>query len=52
MEVKNLFDTSVREEIIKRIHKLTSTSKPLWGKMNVSQMLAHVQVPIELASTK
>lgn len=46
MEVKNLFDASVREEIISRINKLTPTSKPLWGKMNVSQMLAHVQVPL------
>jgi hypothetical protein len=46
MEVKNMFDPGVKEELIVRINKLTPQSKPLWGKMNVSQMLAHVQVPV------
>src|SRR4026208_2158650 len=49
MEVKNLFDASVRKDIIDRINKLTPGSKALWGKMNVSQMLAHVQMPIGIA---
>ncbi len=49
MEVKNLFDTEVKEEIIQRIKKLTPESNALWGKMNVSQMLAHVQVPIAVS---
>jgi len=49
MEVKNLFDPAVKQDIIARINKLTPQSKALWGKMNVSQMLAHLQVPIGIA---
>ncbi|SRR5258705_8370062 len=49
MEIKNLFDPAVKEVIINRINKLSPESKPLWGKMNVSQMLAHLQVPIGVA---
>jgi hypothetical protein len=49
MEVKNLFDPAVKQDIVIRINKLTPDSKGLWGKMNVSQMLAHVQVPIGVA---
>lgn len=49
MEVKNLFDNQVKQEIIIRINKLSSTSQPQWGKMNVSQMLAHLQMPIGVA---
>jgi len=49
MEVKNLFDPAVKQEILVRINKLTPESKALWGKMNVSQMLAHLQVPIGVA---
>lgn len=46
MEVKNLFDAAVKEEIISRINQLTPNSKAVWGKMNVGQMLAHLQMPI------
>jgi len=49
MEVKNLFDPAVKQEIIDRINKLTPGTKPLWGKMNVAQMLAHIQKPIGIA---
>ena len=49
MEIKNLFDPSVKQEIIDRINKLTPHTKQLWGKMNVSQMLAHIQMPIRIA---
>jgi len=48
MEVKNLFDPSVKQEIIERINKLTPQTQGQWGKMNVSQMLAHCQVPMEV----
>ncbi len=50
MELKNLFDPAVKHEIIVRINNLTPDSKGLWGKMNVGQMLAHVQVPIGVAA--
>jgi hypothetical protein len=49
MEVKSLFDTAVKQDIIERINKLTPQSQPLWGKMNVGQMLAHLQMPIGVA---
>ena len=46
MEPKDLFDPGVKRDIVDRINKLTSQSQPLWGKMNVAQMLAHSQMPI------
>lgn len=46
--MENLFTTSATEKIIDRIGKLTENSKPLWGKMNVGQMLAHCQVPLQV----
>ena len=49
MELKNLFDPAVKQEIIVRINRLSPDSKGLWGKMNVGQMLAHLQVPIGVA---
>ena len=49
MEVKNLFDPAVKQEIIERISSLTPQSPRQWGKMDVSQMLAHLQVPIGVA---
>ena len=49
MEVKNLFEPAVKQEMINRINKLTHDSPRQWGKMNVSQMLAHVQMPIKIA---
>lgn len=49
MEVKNLFDPVVKQEIINRINKLTPDIAAQWGKMNVAQMLAHVQLPIAIA---
>jgi hypothetical protein len=49
METKNLFDPAVKQDIIARINKLTSQSQPVWGKMNVAQMLAHLQMPIGVA---
>jgi len=49
MEVKNLFDPAVKQEIIERISSLTPQSARQWGKMDVSQMMAHLQVPIGVA---
>lgn len=49
MEIKNLFDPVTKQEIIERIDKLTAQSQNKWGKMNVAQMLAHVQLPIKIA---
>lgn len=46
MELKDLFDPRVKRDILDRIDKLSPQSQPQWGKMNVAQMLAHLQMPI------
>ncbi len=48
--MNNFFKEDHTNEFINRINKLTHTSKAEWGKMNVSQMLKHAQVPLEVAS--
>lgn len=48
MPVKDIFDASVTEEQIRRIEALTPATRPLWGKMDVAQMLAHVNVSYEM----
>lgn len=45
--MKNVFNKSDAEELINRIDKLTPTTKQLWGKMSVAQMLAHCNVTYE-----
>jgi hypothetical protein len=42
-----LFEQTTAAEIIFRIEKLQPTSQAQWGKMNVSQMLAHCSGPLE-----
>ena len=49
MEIKNLFDPAVKQEMITRINKLTPETPRQWGKMNVAQMLAHLQIPMGVA---
>ncbi len=49
MELKNLFDANVKQDILVRIDRLTPQSQPQWGKMNVAQMLAHLQMPMGVA---
>jgi hypothetical protein len=49
MELKNLFEPIVKKDILDRINKLRPESQPQWGKMNVSQMLAHLQMPMGVA---
>ena len=41
MALPNIFQKNVTDEFISRINKLTMNTNPVWGKMNVSQMLAH-----------
>jgi len=47
--MKSLFSKEILEEINDRIDNLKNDSKPLWGKMNVSQMCSHCIKPLELA---
>lgn len=49
IEIKNLFEPSVKQEIIDRINKLNAQTQRQWGKMDVAQMLAHIQMPIRIA---
>ena len=41
--MKNLLENDAYEEITTRVHKLSPESSAQWGKMNVAQMMAHVQ---------
>lgn len=45
--MKNIFSTEVSEEVIARINNLTADTIPKWGKMDVAQMLAHLNVVYE-----
>ncbi|MGA7161781.1 MAG: DUF1569 domain-containing protein [Bacteroidota bacterium] len=47
--MKSLFNQSDNKEIVDRINRLTPGTRSKWGKMNVSQMLAHAQAPIKVA---
>lgn len=47
--MKSLFNTTDAQEFIKRINTVNVNSKPLWGKMNSTQMLAHCTAPLKMA---
>jgi hypothetical protein len=47
--MKNLFEPDMANDIVSRINKLQPSARQLWGKMNVSQMLAHCQAPLLVA---
>ncbi|MFX0558174.1 DUF1569 domain-containing protein [Maribacter sp. CXY002] len=51
MNWKNLFDEQESKETIEPIQNLTPETQNKWGKMNVSQMLAHCNVAYELIYT-
>jgi hypothetical protein len=48
--MKTLYDREVCEEILQRIDKLSPDTKALWGKMNVTQMLAHCGAGMDMAA--
>jgi hypothetical protein len=48
MALPNIFTKEVSEQIIARLHQLTPKTQPQWGKMSVSQMLAHCNVTYEM----
>ncbi|MCF3111288.1 DUF1569 domain-containing protein [Niabella sp. CC-SYL272] len=47
----NIFSPEGAQTMINRIEQLTPESKPLWGKMSVGQMLAHLCVMYETVYT-
>ncbi len=44
----NIFTAETTSQLTERINKLNETSKPIWGKMSIAQMLAHCCVPYEM----
>lgn len=49
MEIKSLFDPVAKQQILDRIELLTPDTQRVWGKMDVAQMMAHLQKPIGVA---
>lgn len=49
--IKSVFNVTDVAELKDRINKLTPQTAAVWGKMNVSQMLAHANVSYEMAYT-
>jgi hypothetical protein len=47
-KMKNSFSEHDTAEFISRIDKLTPTTNPIWGKMDVAKMMAHCNVTYEL----
>ena len=47
--MKNLFQAETITELNERLDKLSPASQRQWGKMNVSQMLAHCSAAVEVA---
>jgi hypothetical protein len=41
ISMKTTFDKTTRDELIRRIGTLNENSRPVWGKMNIRQMLKH-----------
>ena len=46
--MKDVFDPAVTEELVRRVEALRPDAAPQWGRMTVSQMLAHCCVPYEM----
>lgn len=48
MQLSNIYSQAGSQTLINRINQLTPTTTAQWGKMNVSQMLAHCNVSFEM----
>jgi hypothetical protein len=49
MALPNIFMPEVANEFKRRIDAVTPASKPIWGTMNATQMLAHCNITYEYA---
>ena len=47
--MSNTIDGDIKEQVTLRINKLTPDTKGLWGKMDVSQMLTHMNDAFRIA---
>ncbi len=52
MSYPSTFTRETLEENIDRIDRLSPDTKPEWGKMNVAQMLAHLNVAYDIETGK
>lgn len=50
--MKSFFEDGVYDELTSRLQALTKDSQPLWGKMDVGQMLHHCQMPLNIILEK
>ena len=47
--MKSILNIEVKKDILNRLNNLTIDNKPLWGKMNASEMICHVSDQIRMA---
>jgi hypothetical protein len=52
MALPNIFNSETTEIILKRLENLDANSQPKWGKMNASQMLAHLNIAYDITFGK
>ena len=52
MAFPSIFEASTTEVSLNRLANLTNETKPLWGKMNAAQVLAHLNVSYDAAYGK
>lgn len=52
MAIANTFDAQTTQSNLQRLEKLQYNTKPLWGKMNAPQVLAHLNVSYDMANEK
>ena len=48
----NTFDSITTENVLKRLENLSIDTNPKWGKMDVAQMLAHLNVAYDYSNGK
>jgi Protein of unknown function (DUF1569) len=49
MALPNIFTATVSNQLVERINNLSDTTQSQWGKMNATQVLAHLNVTFEFA---
>lgn len=52
MALPSIFDSATHEGVLERLNKLTPETQAKWGKMDVAQMLAHLNVGYDLTYGK
>ena len=50
--MRSLFEPEAVQEVMRRIEQLKPSSQRRWGKMDVTQMMAHCSAALEMASGK